>query len=76
MKRIVRLQKTIKSNSHNSCFTEELGNHWPAGQRFKRLSKASQTYCGKIAYEQIGGEEVIVLVPYKQIHELFGYGTL
>lgn len=56
MKRVYTLTETIKSNSHNAPFNEELGAHWLRGQRFRMLPKRCQTYYKLIALEQIGGE--------------------
>ena len=61
-------KKRIKSNSHNSPCDED-GYHWPMGQRFKLLPNRQQRWYGKTAFEQVGGEEVILLVPDKQIDE-------
>lgn len=77
---ILTLLKTIPSGSHNAPYSEELGEHWPAGQQFKLLDdrrqktlrrhfsvKASQT-----CVEQVGGEEVTVAIPTARFPELFG----
>jgi hypothetical protein len=66
------LKKTIPSSSHNSPCNEELGHHWPAGQQFYLLPKSKQNYFGKTAFEQIGGEEVIVVIPTPKVEEFFG----
>lgn len=71
MKRIYTLTETIMSNSHNAPYTEELGAHWPRGQQFKLLPKYQQTYSKCIALEQIGGEEVILLIPEGKFDSLF-----
>jgi hypothetical protein len=76
----VTLLKTIPSGSHNAPYNEEIGSHWPAGQQFKLLSKHMHATLrkwfhlgpGRVAVEQIGGEEVIVSVPAWQFQELFG----
>jgi len=65
------LTHTIKSNSHNSSYTSEQGQHWPQGTQFKLLPKYRQTHFGKVALEQIGGEEVCLLVPHDWINKLF-----
>lgn len=71
------LLKTIPSGSHNAPYSEELGAHWPAGQEFKLLPKNSYE-CkyyrpeGTTVLEQIGGEEVLLLVPNSKFVELFG----
>ena len=70
---IVTLKKTIPSIAHNSPCNEERGHHWPEGQRFKRVK--SHRF-GKSAFEQIGGEEVLLLVPDKMVAELFGEGAV
>jgi hypothetical protein len=49
----------------------EQGSHWPEGSKFKLLPKHRQTYFGKVALEQIGGEEVCLLVPPAWIGMLF-----
>jgi len=80
MATILTLLKTILSTSHNAPYSEELGEHWPAGQRFKLLGKRRQAGLKKhfrmaedhIAVEQIGGEEVIVTIPAHEFGELFG----
>ena len=69
------LLKTIPSGSHNAPFTCELGSHWPEGQQFKLLPKSrypSRMKATSIAVEQIGGEEVIVIIPRERFAELFG----
>lgn len=74
------LLKTIPSSSHNAPYSDELGEHWPAGQQFKLLPKSRQesarrfyrTKNTSIAVEQIGGEEVLVTIPRDRFAELFG----
>lgn len=76
----VTLLKTIPSGSHNAPYSEELGEHWPEGQKFKLLSPSRQesarrfhrTKATSILVEQIGGEEVLVAVPVDRFLELFG----
>ncbi len=78
--RTLTLLKTIPSSSHNAPFSEELGEHWPAGQKFKLLGKRRQDSIRKFyrtnststIVEQIGGEEVLVSIPNGQFAELFG----
>ncbi len=72
MKRILTLKVTIPSSSHNAPFSAELGSHWPAGTRFRMLSKAEQRYFQRsygdaIFVEQVGGEEVILSVPTEKM---------
>ena len=77
---ILTLQKTIPSGSHNAPFNEELGSHWPAGQRFKLLPARRQQSVrsfyrvkpSSVVVEQIGGEEVLVAIPREQFPVLFG----
>ena len=79
---IVKLKKTIPSNSHNAPFNAEHGSHWPEGQRFKLLPPARQrsirafyNHCirpGCTVVEQIGGEEVLVVIDNAKFRELFG----
>ena len=77
---VLTLRKTIPSGSHNAPFSFELGNHWPAGQRFKLPGKSRQRrlreFCRvsneNTVVEQIGGEEVYVSLPTKRFPELFG----
>lgn len=79
----VTLLKTIPSGSHNAPYNEEHGQHWPAGQKFKLLSKSKHETLrryfhlgrNRVAVEQIGGEEVIVSIPAEQFPELFGLPT-
>lgn len=80
MTTILTLRKTIPSSSHNAPFSPELGEHWPAGQRFKLLPAKRQAsirsfYGVKPGYtvvEQIGGEEVLVPISNERFPELFG----
>lgn len=77
---VVTLLKTIPSGSHNAPYSEELGEHWPEGQKFKLLPLKRQesirrfyrTSNTSTAVEQIGGEEVIVTIPNDKFKELFG----
>jgi hypothetical protein len=77
---ILTLRKTIPSGSHNAPYSEELGEHWPKGQRFKLLGKRRQATLRRFYHirasstvvEQIGGEEVLVAIPTEQFGELFG----
>ena len=74
------LRKTIPSSSHNAPYSDELGEHWPAGQEFKLLTKRRQDSCRKFyrfkdsstIVEQVGGEEVLVSIPNDKFAELFG----
>jgi hypothetical protein len=76
----LRIRKTIPSSSHNAPYSEELGEHWPAGQKFKLLGKSRQDSCRKFyrfkatstIVEQVGGEEVLVAIPNEKFVELFG----
>lgn len=72
MKTIYRLKKTIPSGSHNAPYDSVLGNHWPEGQTFHKLPANRQKYSGRVAFEQIGGEEVIVTIAEGMVSELFG----
>lgn len=77
---ILTLRKTIPSSSHNAPYSEELGEHWPEGQRFKLLPPRRQETLRRhfhvkdtsTVVEQIGGEEVYVSIPTEQFPELFG----
>ena len=77
---ILTLQKTIPSGSHNAPWNETDGSHWPAGQRFRLLSKRKQVAVRQFhrlsdsstAVEQVGGEEVLVVVSNSRFQELFG----
>lgn len=77
---ILTLRKTIPSTSHNAPYSEELGEHWPAGQEFKLLDQRRQRCLhkhfhvptGRTCVEQIGGEEVLVSIPNEQFPDLFG----
>lgn len=77
---VIVLRETIKSGSHNAPWSEELGEHWPAGQKFKLLDKRRQAtlkkffHIGKdrIVVEQIGGEEVRVSFTKEDFERLFG----
>jgi hypothetical protein len=69
---IYEIKEQIKSTSHNAPFTIEDGYHWPKGARFQTISSRRAAFykrrysalVGKkgIVLEQIGGEEVVVLV--------------
>lgn len=80
MPKTLTLLKTIPSSSHNAPYSEELGEHWPVGQKFKLLGKQRQESIRKFyrtkptstAIEQIGGEEVLVMIPNDLFVELFG----
>jgi len=67
--------KTVPSGSHNAPYSVELGNHWPAGTKFKRLGIGLQKWYRKtrgghnVYFEQIGGEEAIISIPEKRIGE-------
>jgi hypothetical protein len=76
---ILILRETIPSTSHNAPHNEEHGSHWPAGQRFKLLSKAKAKvhkthyrFRNSVMVEQIGGEEVIVAFKREDMPKLFG----
>ena len=77
---ILTLRKTIPSSSHNAPYSPALGEHWPAGQKFKLLGQRRQQTLkrhfgvakGHTVLEQIGGEEVLVSVPDHQFRDLFG----
>jgi hypothetical protein len=77
---VLTLQKTIPSGSHNAPYSEELGEHWPAGHLFKLCSPRLQTSMRKrgrigkntIALEEVGGEETTITVPVARMPELFG----
>jgi hypothetical protein len=64
------LKDRIPSSSHNATGEDENGMFWPSGTRFKKLpperTKFWTTrygdYVGKVFLEQIGGEEVVVVV--------------
>ena len=74
MRRRFTLLKTIPSNSHNA-HCDEQGYHWPKGQQFYLMSRWHQRQYGSstsTVFEQIGGEEVIVILPNSRIVELFG----
>ena len=82
---ILTLRKTIPSNSHNAPFSFELGEHWPAGQRFlfsprdseqDRLRNYYHIKASSLIVEQEGGEEVPVAIPKAQFPELFGIEVL
>lgn len=76
---ILTLLKTIPSGSHNAPYSAELGPHWPAGQRF-RFPKSRQSQLRRLYrksdcesfVEQVGGEEVLVVVRNDRFQELFG----
>ena len=67
-----RAKITIPSSSHNSHYTEELGQHWPTGQLFKELTPGRKKYhekiygASKIVLQQVGGEEVRVMIDAKE----------
>ena len=77
---IVTLKETIPSGSHNAPYDSETGYHWPAGARFKLLSKTRQSnlrkfyggLTGKVILEQVGGEEVYLAIPADKLQSLFG----
>jgi hypothetical protein len=52
-------------------YTPAQGSHWPEGSKFKLLPKHRQTYFGKVALEQIGGEEVCLLIPASWLNMIF-----
>jgi hypothetical protein len=65
------LQDAIPSGSHNSSFSFEHGQHWPAGTRFTRISQVRVNRLRKshclpadiVVLEQIDGEQVRVTMP-------------
>ncbi len=73
-------ERAIPSGSHNAPYSEELGEHWPAGQLFKLLDKRHQQTMkkyyhvkpGHVVVQQIGGEEVNVSLPVADMPALFG----
>ena len=77
---ILTLKKTIPSHSHNAPFSAELGPHWPAGQRFRLLPKSRQPQLRRLYrksdlvsfLEQVGGEEVLLVVSHDRFPEWFG----
>lgn len=77
---ILTLRKTIPSGHHDAPYSPELGEHWPAGQKFTLLGKREQSSLrqrGRIkdtstVVEQVGGEEVRVAIPNDRFAELFG----
>jgi hypothetical protein len=71
MEKIWTLKHTIKSGSHNAAYNDEIGYHWPAGQQFKKLRPGRQEWHGKVGFEQVGGEEVILVIPATQVKDLF-----
>ena len=76
---ILTLAKTIPSGSHNAPYSAELGPHWPAGQRFRLIAKSRQPQLRRLYrksdvetfIEQVGGEEVLVVLPTARFPELF-----
>ncbi len=71
MEKIYTLKITVPSNCHNARYTPELGEHWPAGETFKRAPQWAQKYYGKVAMDQIGGEETRVLFPKDKFETYF-----
>lgn len=77
---VLTLLETIPSGSHNAPWSEELGEHWPAGQNFKLLDKRRQATLKKffhvgndrVVVEQIGGEEVQAAIAEKDFERFFG----
>ena len=79
MKRILTLKETIPSSSHNAPFSAELGEHWPAGTRFRLMGARETRYWQSKHYElkecrflvQVGGEEVVLAMKEAQFAKVF-----
>lgn len=79
--KIIKLLKTIPSNSHNAPYSQELGEHWPKGYEFELFPRDRQTQLRKfyrvpldsVIIRQIGGEETLVSIPAEQFPALFGF---
>ena len=75
MNQIYAMLKTVPSGSHNAPYSAELGNHWPARTKFKRLGVRLQNWYRKLHggkntyFQQIDGEEVVISIPDGRIGE-------